>query len=63
MFRYSSLAALVAAVAGAAIAAFLADRATAILIAGIALLIILRHQANIRRLIAGRESRISFRKS
>jgi glycerol-3-phosphate acyltransferase PlsY len=31
-------------------------------IAGIALLIILRHHANIRRLIAGSESRISFTK-
>jgi len=28
----------------------------------IALLLILRHHANIRRLIAGTESRISFRK-
>jgi acyl phosphate:glycerol-3-phosphate acyltransferase len=61
--RYSSLAALIAAVASAAIAPFLADRATALLIAVIALLLILRHHANIRRLIAGRESRISFRKS
>jgi len=61
--RYSSLAALIASVASAAIAPFLADRATALLIAVIALLLILRHHANIRRLIAGRESRISFRKS
>ena len=61
--RYSSLAALIAAVVSAAIAPFLADRATALLIAAIALLLILRHHANIRRLIAGRESRISFRKS
>ena len=61
--RYSSLAALIASVASAAIAPFLADRATALLIAIIALLLVLRHQANIRRLIAGRESRISFRKS
>ena len=61
--RYSSLAALIASVASAAIAPFFADRATALLIAVIALLLILRHQANIRRLIAGRESRISFRKS
>ncbi len=61
--RYSSLAALIAAVVSAVIAPFLADRATAILIAVIALLLILRHHANIRRLIAGRESRISFRKS
>ena len=61
--RYSSLAALIASVASAAVAPFLAGRATALLIALIALLIVVRHHANIRRLIAGRESRISFRKS
>jgi glycerol-3-phosphate acyltransferase PlsY len=60
--RYSSLAALVAAAVGAVIAPFLAADRTALLIAVIALLIILRHHANIRRLIAGREHRISFRK-
>ncbi len=63
VFRYSSLAALVAAAASAVIAPFVADRATGIIIALIALLVILRHQANIRRLIAGREHRLSFRKS
>ena len=62
MLRYSSLAALVAAVAAAIFAPFVADRATAAVIAGIALLIILRHHANIRRLIAGSESRISLTK-
>ena len=62
LFHYSSLAALVAAVAGAALAAMLTDKATALLIAGIALLIILRHHANIRRLLAGTESRISLGK-
>jgi glycerol-3-phosphate acyltransferase PlsY len=62
MLRYSSLAALVAAVAAAIFAPFVADRATAAVIAGIALLIILRHHANIRRLIAGSESRISLYK-
>jgi glycerol-3-phosphate acyltransferase PlsY len=62
MLRYSSLAAFVAAVAAAIFAPFVADRATAAMIAGIALLIILRHHANIRRLIAGTESRISLRK-
>ena len=61
--RYSSLAALVAAVAGAVLAPFVADGATAAVIAGIALLIILRHHANIRRLMAGTESRISLTKS
>ena len=63
LFHYSSLAAVVAAVLGAGLAALTADRATASVIAGIALLIILRHHANIRRLVAGTESRISFTKS
>ncbi len=62
LFRYSSLAALVAAVASAVLAPFLVDGPTAAVIAGIALLIILRHHANIRRLIAGSESRISLTK-
>ena len=60
--RYSSLAALVAAAAAAIVAPFVTDGATAAMIAGIALLIILRHHANIRRLITGTESRISFTK-
>jgi glycerol-3-phosphate acyltransferase PlsY len=63
LFHYSSLAALVAAVTGAALGAILADKPTALLIAGIALLIIARHHANIRRLLAGTESRISLGKS
>jgi len=62
LLRYSSLAALVASAAAAGIAPLIADGATAAVIAGIALLIILRHHANIRRLIAGTESRISFTK-
>jgi glycerol-3-phosphate acyltransferase PlsY len=62
LLHYSSLAALVAAVAAAILATFVADGATATVIAGIALLIILRHHANIRRLIAGTESRISLTK-
>ncbi len=62
LLRYSSLAALVAAVAAAILAPFVANGATAAVIAGIALLIILRHHANIRRLIAGTESRISLTK-
>jgi acyl phosphate:glycerol-3-phosphate acyltransferase len=63
VFRYSSLAALVAAAVSAVIAPFVADRSTGIVIALVALLVILRHQANIRRLIAGREHRVSLRKS
>jgi glycerol-3-phosphate acyltransferase PlsY len=60
--RYSSLAALVAVVAGAVFATALVDPMHAWLIALIALLIILRHHENIRRLLAGTESRISFGK-
>jgi glycerol-3-phosphate acyltransferase PlsY len=63
LFHYSSLAALVGAAAGAMLAPFVADGTTALVIAGIALLIILRHDANIRRLIAGTESRISLKRS
>ena len=63
LFHYASLAALVAAVACAVVATLIVDQTTAFVIAGIALLIILRHHENIRRLIAGTESRISFRKS
>ena len=62
VFRYSSLAALVAAVASIVLAALLIDPTRAGLIAGIALLVILRHHENIRRLLAGTESRISFGK-
>ena len=61
-FRYSSLAALVAAVVCIVLAALLVDPARAWLIALIALLVILRHHENIRRLLAGTESRISFGK-
>jgi acyl phosphate:glycerol-3-phosphate acyltransferase len=62
-FRYSSLAALVGAAVAAAFAAFLVDPARAWLIAAIALLVVGRHRENIRRLIAGTESRVSFHKS
>jgi acyl phosphate:glycerol-3-phosphate acyltransferase len=62
IFRYSSLAALVAAAACIALAALLVDPARAGLIALIAVLVILRHHENIRRLLAGAESRISFGK-
>ena len=63
IFHYSSLAALVATLAAVALAAFLTPAATAYLITGIALLVILRHHENIRRLLAGTESRISFTSS
>jgi acyl phosphate:glycerol-3-phosphate acyltransferase len=62
IFRYSSLAALLAAAAAAVCAAAVADRATAVVVVGIAVLVVLRHHANIRRLIGGSERRISFKK-
>ena len=60
--RYSSLAALVAVAAAAALAALVADKRLAAVAIGIAVLVVLRHHGNIRRLIAGSESRISFKK-
>jgi len=63
LFRYSSLAALVGAAVAAAYAGFVVDGERALLIAAIAVVVIARHHENIRRLIAGRESRISFTKS
>jgi glycerol-3-phosphate acyltransferase PlsY len=63
IFHYSSLAALVATVASVALAGFITEGGRAWLISGIALLVILRHRENIRRLIAGTETRISFGKS
>ena len=62
LFHYSSLAALVAAIASDGFAPLIVDTRTALVIAGIAFLIIVRHHSNIRRLIAGTESRISLRK-
>jgi acyl phosphate:glycerol-3-phosphate acyltransferase len=61
-FRYSSLAAMVAAITALILAAVLADRATALAVAAIAFLVIVRHHSNIRRLAAGSESPISLRK-
>jgi glycerol-3-phosphate acyltransferase PlsY len=63
IFHYSSLAALVGAVAAVVVAAIMVDPARALVIAGIAVLVILRHHENIRRLLAGTESQISFGKS
>jgi acyl phosphate:glycerol-3-phosphate acyltransferase len=59
---YASLASLMAAAAAIVLSVALTDRATAVVVAAIAVLVVLRHHANIRRLIAGRESRVSFRK-
>jgi acyl phosphate:glycerol-3-phosphate acyltransferase len=61
--RYSSLAALIATTAAVVYAGFTLSTARAVLIAAIAVVIILRHHENIRRLIAGTESRVSLKKS
>jgi glycerol-3-phosphate acyltransferase PlsY len=74
IFHYSSLAALVAAVAAAALAGFvvtheyivfagfIVDHDRAVLIALIAVLVVIRHRDNIHRLLAGTEGRISLHK-
>ena len=61
-FRYSSLAALTAAVAVPVIAFFMCPPIYAVFYTGIALLVIVRHHANIGRLLKGEESKISFKK-
>ena len=62
-FRYSSAAALAACLVAVGYAELSLDRGRAALITGIAVLIIIRHHENIRRLVAGTESRISFKKA
>ena len=62
LFRISSLAALVATVVAAGYGAFIVDGEHELLIAAIAVLIIVKHHENIRRLMLGTESRISFTK-
>lgn len=62
--RYSSLAALLAAVAAPVAAALLGVTDAALLIVmAMSVLLILRHRANISRLLAGTESRIGSSKS
>ena len=62
IFRYSSLAALTAAASMPIIAFLMCPPVYAVFYSGIALLVIVRHHANIRRLIKGEESKISFKK-
>jgi glycerol-3-phosphate acyltransferase PlsY len=61
-FRYSSVAALAATAAAPVLAWFLTDTPRTALIAAIAVLIILRHHENIRRLLRGEESKIQLSK-
>jgi len=58
LFRYSSLATLLAALASPAYAYVLADWQRMEVIAAMALLIVVRHHANIRRLVRGQETKI-----
>lgn len=62
VFRYSSLAALVALAAAPAYAWYLAGENVAAMAAGLALLAFVRHQDNIRRLVAGTETKIGSKK-
>ena len=61
-FRYSSLSALTAAAAMPLIAYFMCPPIYAVFYSALALLIIIRHHANIARLLKGEESKISFKK-
>ena len=63
VFRYSSLAAIVSFVASPLTAYLIIDQQHAELACFIALIIIIRHFANISRLIRGNEDKISFFKS
>lgn len=60
--RYSSLSAITAAIATPVYAFFLVEPTYTIFYTAIALLVLLRHRANIVRLVKGEESKISFKK-
>ncbi|SMB21033.1 1-acyl glycerol-3-phosphate synthetase component [Sterolibacterium denitrificans] len=60
--RYSSLAAICAALAAPLFGWWLLDVPQAVALAGMSLLVIWRHQQNIRNLLAGTESRIGRKK-
>ena len=61
-FRYSSLSAIAAATLTPVYAYFFAGEMEAIFFSMIALLVLIRHHANIVRLVKGTESKISFKK-
>lgn len=60
--RYSSLSAILACLSVPVFAFFLSDPVHAIFYSAIALLVLIRHHANIVRLYKGTESKISFKK-
>ena len=60
--QYSSLAALVAAIAVPGLAWVFADPPRAIAVSIVAILVVIRHRENVHRLLAGTESRISLGK-
>lgn len=62
LFRFSSLAALSAAVSAPVFAYFLCPPMYAVFYTAVALLVIVRHHANIKRLMTGTESKITFKK-
>ena len=63
IFRYSSLAALIAAVAAPLMAFFYTSEIHTFFISLLAALLIVRHRGNIKRLLKGEESKISFAKN
>lgn len=63
IFRYSSLAAIIAAIATPLISFFYNDIVYTIFITLLALLLLIRHHANFARLFKGEESKISFSKN
>lgn len=62
IFKYSSLAAITAAASVPFIAFFMTEPVYAIFYTAIAILLLVRHHANINRLVHGQESKISFKK-
>ena len=62
IFRYSSLAAIIAAVSAPLLAFFYTSEVHTFFISMLAALLIIRHRANIKRLLKGEESKISFSK-
>ena len=62
-FRYSSLSALTAAVALPIAAFFMLPQVYTFFYTIMAVLVIIKHHANIRRLLKGEESKISFKKT